>query len=129
MEWVVSFLISLIVSALIIWIVGRLGLGLEVASFGSAIAAAFIIAIIDLLLALVFRGAGVTLPASGLIGAIINIIVAAFVLMIAARLLPGMRVNGFLGAIIAAIAIGVIAWIVTVILGAAGVRVGGLFLP
>ncbi len=62
-------------------------------------------------------------------GALINIIVAAIVLIIVARILPGIRVNGFLGAVIAAIAIGILAWIVTVILGAAGVQVGGLFLP
>ncbi|MCA9950422.1 MAG: phage holin family protein [Anaerolineales bacterium] len=41
-------------------------------------------------------------------GAIIQLIVAAVVLMISDRLLKGLRVAGFTGALIAAIAIGVV---------------------
>ena len=42
----------------------------------------------------------------GLLGAIIYLIVAAVILMISDRFVPGMKVKGFTGAIIAAIAIG-----------------------
>jgi putative membrane protein len=41
-----GFLIALIVSAIVIWIVGKLGLGMTVSGFGGAIIAALVIAIV-----------------------------------------------------------------------------------
>jgi putative membrane protein len=52
-----------------------------------------------------------------LLGAIIWLIVSAVVLLISARILPGFTVNGFTGAIIAAIAIAVIYWLISLVLG------------
>jgi putative membrane protein len=59
----------------------------------------------------------------GLLGTIINLIVAALVLMVSDRFVAGMRVNGFGGAIIAAIAIAVVNWLVTWLLGQLGMTV------
>ncbi|MCZ7673332.1 MAG: phage holin family protein [Chloroflexi bacterium] len=42
---------------------------------------------------------------------------AAVVLMISDRFVAGMKVNGFGGAIVAAIAIGVVTWLVNWVLG------------
>ncbi len=46
MGYIFSFLVALIVSALVIFIVGRLNLGLTVSGFGAAIIAALVIAIV-----------------------------------------------------------------------------------
>jgi putative membrane protein len=46
MSYIFSFLVALIVSALVIYIVGRLNLGLTVSGFGAAIIAAVVIAIV-----------------------------------------------------------------------------------
>ena len=48
---------------------------------------------------------------SDLIGAIISLIVAAVVLLLGAKFVPGLEVKGFGGAIIAAIAIAVVTWL------------------
>jgi putative membrane protein len=45
--------------------------------------------------------------------------------MIADRFVSGMRVSGFLGAIVAAIAIGVISWLLSLLLGALGIGLPG----
>jgi putative membrane protein len=64
------------------------------------------------------------------LGGIINIIVAAIVLMISDRFLSGMQVNGFIGAIIAAIAIGVVAFIIAWLLGLLGITLpAGAVIP
>jgi putative membrane protein len=59
----------------------------------------------------------------GLVGLIINLIVAAVVLMISDRFVAGMKVNGFGGAIVAAIAIAVVNWLVTWLLAQLGLVV------
>jgi putative membrane protein len=56
-----------------------------------------------------------------LLGLIVLLIVAAVVLMVSDKFVPGMKVNGFGGAIIAAIAIAVVYWLVGLLLGALGI--------
>jgi putative membrane protein len=56
-------------------------------------------------------------PGGGFLGAIIGLIVAAVILLISDRFVPGMKVAGFVGAIVAAIAIGVVAWFVNWVVG------------
>jgi putative membrane protein len=58
-----------------------------------------------------------------LLGTIINLIVAALVLMVSDRFVSGMKVNGFGGAIIAAIAIAVVNWLVALLLAQLGMAV------
>jgi putative membrane protein len=55
-----------------------------------------------------------------LIGAIVALIIAAVVLLISDRILSGLEVDGFVGAIIAAIAIAVVHWLVAFLLGILG---------
>jgi hypothetical protein len=54
----------------------------------------------------------------GLIGALTHLVIAALVLIISGRLVPGLRVKGVSGALVAAIAIGAMAFIVSLLLGA-----------
>ena len=119
MDIFISFLVALVVSALVIYIVGRLNLGLTVSGFGAAIIAALVIAIVGAIVYWLLGLIGLTFG-GGWFGAIIYIIVAAIILMISDRFVPGMKVKGFTGAIIAAIAIGVVSWIVTWLLGLLG---------
>jgi putative membrane protein len=105
-----------LISGFVIWIVGKLGLGLEVDGFSSAFIAAIVIAIvagiITLLLSIVGIGDG-----EGLIGGIVHLIISAVVLMISDRFLPGLKVSGFAGALVAAIAIGAVYWLGGLMLG------------
>ena len=113
---IVSIVLSFLLAGLVIWIVGRLGLGLEVSGYKAALIAAIVIAIVSWVLTWLLGQAGVTLGGTGVLGGIVNLIVAAVVLMISERFVSGMRVKGFTGAIVAALAIGVVNWLLVLVL-------------
>lgn len=96
----------------ILLIVGRLNLGLTVDNYGSAFIAAAVISIVGGIILWLLGLIGITLGGTGLIAAAVSVVVAAVVLLVADRFVKGMKVNGFGGAIIAAIAYGVVAWLI-----------------
>ncbi len=116
MDMILQVLLNLLLAAVVIYIVGRLNLGLTVDGFVPAIIAAAVIAIVSGVVMWLLGLLGITIG-GGLLGAIVSLIVAAVVLLIADRFVPGMKVAGFGGAIIAAIAIGVVAWLVNWVVG------------
>lgn len=117
----ISAIIYLVVAALVIWIVAKLNLGLSVRGFGAAIIAALVIAIVTAVLAWLLGLLGITIGGTGLLAAILALIVAAVVLMISDRFVPGMEVKGFTGALVAAIGIAVVGWLVSWVLGLLGI--------
>jgi putative membrane protein len=119
---ILNFVIALLISALVIWIVSRLNLGLTVRGYGAAIIAALVIAVVGGVILWLLGLLGITIG-GGLLGAIVLLIVAAVVLMLSDKFVPGMEVKGFSGAIIAAIAIAVVSWIVSWLFGLLGIAV------
>ena len=115
-----GILLALVLAAVVIMIVSRLNLGLTVDGFGPAIIAAAVIAIVGGLIYWLLGVLGITIG-GGWLGAIINLIIAAVVLLTAGRMLKGLKVNGFVGAIVAAIAIGVVTWVINWFLGLIGI--------
>lgn len=118
----INILIYLVVSAVVIWIVSNIRLGLTVRGFSSALVAAAVIALVGGMSAWLLGVLGINLT-SGLLAAIISVIVAAIVLLISDRFLPGLEVQGFSGAVVAAIAIGIVGWFVTWVLSVIGIIV------
>lgn len=116
---IVGILIAAAIGGLIIWIVAKLGLGLEVDGFVPAFIAAIIIAIVAGLVNWLLGALGITIG-GGFLGAIVHLVIAAVVLMISGSIVPGMRVKGFVGALVAAIAIGVVGWLIGLVVGALG---------
>ncbi len=120
MTTIVGVLIGIVIgglfSGLIIWLIAKLGLGLEVDGFGSAFIAAIVIAIIGGIINWGFSLIGITIG-SGLLGAIIHLVVAAVVLMISDKILSGLKVAGFTGALIAAVAIAAVHFVVNLLVG------------
>ena len=53
----------------------------------------------------------------GLVGGIVHLIISAIALMIGDRLLSGLKVAGFTGALVAAVAIGAVYWLGGLLLG------------
>ena len=104
------------ISGCVIWMVGRLGLGLEVHGFGSAFLAAIVIAVVTGFITWVLSMAGVQ-DGEGLIGGIVHLMISAFILMVCGRFLPGLKVDGFVGAMAASIAIGAVYWLGGLLLG------------
>lgn len=119
MELTVSVFVGIVlaglVSGVIIWIVGRLGLGLVVSGFMPALLAAFVIAILSGLITWLLTALGLTID-GGLVGAIIHLLIAALVLLLSSRIVPGMMVQGPVGALIAALAIGAVGWLIHTLL-------------
>ena len=104
-----------LVSGVIIWIVGRLGLGLVVSGFVPALLAAFVIAILSGAITWLLTTLGLTID-GGFMGGIIHLLIAALVLLLSSRIVPGMMVQGPVGALIAALAIGAVGWLVNALL-------------
>ncbi len=55
-----------------------------------------------------------TMP-GGVIGAVVNLVIAALVILIAGKALKGLTVDGFGGALLAALAIAAIYWLLNVL--------------
>jgi putative membrane protein len=113
---ILGIVLVALVAGFVIWIVGKLGLGIEVSGFGAAFIAAIIIAIVGGLITWLLSLLNITI-AGGWLGAIINLIIAAIVLLISGSFVPGLKVKGFGGALIAAIAIGVVSWLLNWLIG------------
>ena len=114
---ILAFALIWAVGAVVLMIVSRLNLGLTVDGFGSAFIASAVISIVAALITWLIGLIGIQVGNPTLIGALISLIVAAVVLLISDRFVKGMKVNGFGGAIIAAISYGVIAWLLRWVIG------------
>jgi putative membrane protein len=112
---IVTVIIGLI-SGFVIWVVGKLRLGLEVNGFGSAFVAGIVIAVLAGIISYILGIVGI-MDGGGLVGGIIHLFISAIVLMISSRILPGLRVEGFSGALVASIAIGAVYWLGGLLLG------------
>ena len=98
--------------AVVLMIVGRLGLGLSVDGFVPAFIASAVISIVAGVIIWALGLINISVGGPGLLGAIVSLVVAAIVLLISDRFVKGMKVNGFVGALIAAIAYGVVVWLI-----------------
>jgi putative membrane protein len=114
---IIGILIGALFSGLVIWIVGKLGWGLEVDGFGAAYIAAIIIAVVSWGIMWLMSVLGITIG-GGFMGAIVHLLVAAVVLMISGNIVRGLRVKGFGGALVGAVALAVVGWLVGLLLGA-----------
>ena len=112
---IVSILLGILLYALAIWVVGKLGLGLTVSGFGPAIVAAVVISVLSWLVVWLLGALGFGF--GGFLGAVVNLIVAALVLMFAGNMVKGLRVAGFVPALIGAVAIAVVSWLIDWVIG------------
>ena len=97
---IVGVVIGILLYALAIWVVGKLGLGLKVSGSGPAIVAAIVIAVASALIVWLAGALGLSLV--GFLGAVVHLIIAAIVLIFAGNLVKGLNVKGFVGGLIAA---------------------------
>lgn len=119
---IVALVIGIVLNALVIWIVSKLNLGLRVSGFGGAILAAVVISLVNFVLALLLTAAGISVG-GGILGPLVTLLVAAVVLLISDKILPSLKVSGFWGAILAAIAMGIVNWLIHLLLNALGMAV------
>jgi putative membrane protein len=109
---IIGILFGALFTGLIIWIVSKLGLGLEVSGFGPAFVAAIVIAILNAIVTWLLGVLGINMG-GGFVNAILQLVIAAVVLMLAGRFVKGLVVRGFTGALVAAVAIAAVGWLIT----------------
>ena len=109
---IIGIAIGAVISGTLIWIVGKLGIGLTVKSFGWAMLAGLVIGVISTLISTLIP------ESQGLVGAIVHLVVSAAVIFGAGKLLKGLTVDGPSGAILAACAIAAISYLISIVLTA-----------
>jgi uncharacterized membrane protein YvlD (DUF360 family) len=107
--------VGILLHALAIWIVDKLGLGLKVNGIVPALIAAVVISVGSALILWLLGLIGLSL--GGFIRAVIHLIIAALVLMFAGNVVKGLKVKGFVSSLIAAVAIGVVSWLIDGVIG------------
>ena len=112
---ILGVVIGILLYALAIWVVGKLGLGLKVSGFVPAIVAAIVISVVSALIVWLAGALGLSL--GGFLGAVVHLIIAALVLIFAEKVVKGLKVKGFVGALIAAVAIAVASWLINAVVG------------
>jgi len=102
-------LIVWLVSALALWLVARIVPGIEVRDFGAALLATIVIALVNWVIGpiLGFLAWPITFLTLGLFRLVIN----AVLLKLASMFSPGFRVHGFLNAILGALLLTVLEWL------------------
>ncbi len=123
MNTLLSIIISIVVYALVIYIVSRLNLGLTVDGFTGALIAGAVIAIVAWLVWWLLGAINLAPSGAGWLSALVTLVISAVILLIADRFVPGMKVSGFVGALIAAVAIAIVAWLIGWLLGQLGLGV------
>ena len=112
---VVGVAVAALISGAVIWAVSKLGLGLDVDSFGWAMGAGLLIGFLTNLVTQF-------VPASGTaIQVVIHLVISAGAIFVSAAILKGVHVKGFTGALIAALAIAAVSYLLLIVfLGGAG---------
>ncbi len=102
----ISFIVTLFVTALSLLILSRLHIGLEVEDTGAALIAALVLGLLNATLRpiLGFLAFPITVLTLGLFAIVLN----AIVLYVAAALVKGFHIRNFLTAIISAILLGIL---------------------
>ena len=99
---IIGTLIGAVISGFIIWLVSKLNIGLSVDNFGWAMLAGLFIGVISNLLNHLLPGMNAALTAA------IQLVISAVVILLAGKVFSGVKVDGFKGALVGAVAIAVV---------------------
>jgi putative membrane protein len=105
-----EFIVVLLVTALSLLILSRISIGLEIDNIGTALIAALVLGLLNATLRpiLGFLAFPITFLTFGLFAIVLN----AIVLYIAAALVKGFHIRNFLAAVIAAVLLGILNWLI-----------------
>ena len=107
---IIGILIGAVISGAIIWVVSKLNVGLSVNSFGWAMLAGLFIGALTNVFNQLLPGM------NEVITMVIHLVISAGVILLAGNLFSGVNVKGFKGALIAAVAIAVVGFVVALLL-------------
>jgi putative membrane protein len=92
-HWIVNWLLS----ALALWLVAQIIPGIQIRSYGTALIATVVIAIVDITIGPVLRF--IAFPITILTLGLFRLILNALLLKLASMFTPGFRIDGFLNAL------------------------------
>jgi putative membrane protein len=107
--WLTHWLIDWLVSALALYVMAQLMPGIEIRGFGTALIATIVIGLADVILGPILRF--LTLPLTFLTLGLFLFVIKGFLLKVAAMFTPGFRVNGCLPAILGAVVLSILSWL------------------
>jgi uncharacterized membrane protein YvlD (DUF360 family) len=107
---IIGILIAAVFSGVIIWLVSKFNVGLSVDSFGWAMLAGLFIGALTNVFNQLLPGM------NEVITMVIHLVISAGVILLAGNLFSGVNVKGFKGALIAAVAIAVVGFVVALLL-------------
>ena len=102
-------LVAWLVSALALWLVARIVPGIEVRDFGAALIATIVIAIVNAVIGPILRF--IAWPLTFLTLGLFTLVIDAILLKLASMFSPGFRVRGFLNALVGAILLTIIQFV------------------
>ena len=102
-------LVAWLVSALALWLVARIVPGIEVRDFGAALIATIVIAIVNAVIGPILRF--IAWPLTFLTLGLFTLVIDAILLKLASMFSPGFRVRGFLNALVGAILLTIIRFV------------------
>jgi putative membrane protein len=98
-----------LVSALALWLVAQIVAGIEVRDFGAALLATIVIAIVNAVIGPILRF--IAWPLTFLTLGLFTIVIDAILLKLASMFSPGFRVRGFLNALVGAVLLTIIQFV------------------
>jgi putative membrane protein len=107
----VHVIVNWLLGALALWIVARIIPGIQVRSYGTALVATVVIAIVDFFIGSVLRF--LTFPLTFLTLGLFRLIVNAFLLKLSSVFVPGFVVSGFLAAFLGSIVLTLISYLLS----------------
>lgn len=102
-------LINWLLSALALWLVAQIIPGIQVRSYGTALLATVVIAVVDVVIGLPLKF--LTFPLIFLTLGLFRLIVNAFLLKLASLFVPGFSVDGFIPAFLGSIVLTALSYI------------------
>ena len=117
---VIGILIGAVISGFIIWLVSKFNIGLSVDNFGWAMLAGLFIGFFTNLIMHFVPGQG------GIVTAVVQLLVAAAVIVLAGKVFSGVKVDGYSGALVAAVIMALVSFgLAMLFAGAAATAVTG----
>jgi putative membrane protein len=113
---VVAALVGALINALLIWVIGKLGVGMEVDGFGPAFLTAILMAVFTVIIHFVWNLLNFS-PGAGWSGFVTNLVASAAALLTAGGIVKGLRVKGFVGALVAVLGMAGVGWLVNWLIG------------
>jgi putative membrane protein len=108
-----GFILRLVLNALVLLLVAHLIEGIRVSSFGTALIAALVLGLLNALVKPVLFI--LTLPINVLTLGLFTFVINAFILWLAAALVPGFAIDRFLTALLAAIVMALINMLISLV--------------